>query len=116
MKKGALLKYLLCVLLLAGITIVCGLVFYQSINEKIAVLCCAVPLMTYLTLARAFHAGNSFNIILFCTVFTCYFGVLLLPMYFAFVSRKRSYVIIQAVVAAMHFVIGALFILLNQGY
>jgi hypothetical protein len=111
MQKKALLKYMVCVLLLAGTAIVCGLVFNRSITREIAMFCYALPLMFYLTLARTFHAGNPFNVILFSTVFTAYFGVMLLPMYFAFASRKWSYVFIQAVVAGMHFLVGALIVI-----
>ena len=68
MKKKALVKYLLCVVLLTGIAFVCGAFFQRQINESVAIFCCGWQLMLYLSFARLFQAGEHFDIILFFVV------------------------------------------------
>ncbi|UCC95938.1 MAG: hypothetical protein JSW40_04105 [Candidatus Omnitrophota bacterium] len=106
MKINHRIKYILCVGILSILAIVIGLTIPHRINEQAGVFCFGVPLFIYLTLARLFHAGEIFNIVLFSIVTTGYIAAFLSPLYYIFRSFRWSLVLVQTGLVIVHFMIG----------
>ncbi|MHC5083330.1 MAG: hypothetical protein ACYTET_05260 [Planctomycetota bacterium] len=106
MKINHRTKYLVCVGFLATMALIVGLTCYNQISEKVAISLYGGPLFIYFTLARYFHAGEVFNIILLFLVNFGYLAVLLFPLNFIFRSFKWEYFFIQLSFFIAHLAIG----------
>ena len=110
MKMNHRIKYIVCVGGPAILAIVIGLTIPHRINEQAGVFCFGAPLLIYLNLARLFHAGEFFNIVLFSIVITGYIAAFLAPLYYIFRSFKWSLVFVQIGLGIVHFLIGLVLI------
>ena len=111
MKINHQIKYIVCVLVAVAIAMVLSFTMQYSIDEEVAVVLSGGSLMIYFDLARLFHAGDIFNIVLLAVVFAGYIAAFLAPLYYIFRSFKWSLVLVQTGLITVHFLIGLVLVI-----
>jgi hypothetical protein len=99
-------KYVLCVAAATGLAMVLAFSLQYRVSEDAAVFLFGGPIFIYFGLARVFHAGEVFNIILMAVVFAGYLAILFAPLYYIFRSHRLLPIIAQVVFISLHFLIG----------
>jgi len=100
-----------CVVAIVAIAVTLAFTMQHSIDEQVGLILSGGLLVIYVYLARLFHAGEHFNIVLLIVVFTCYIAVFLAPLYYIFRSWKWSLVLVQIGLIIVHFLIGLLLVI-----
>jgi len=103
-------KYLTLVVIPSILLVIIGGSRYcHYIDQTFAIVVFGGPLIIYFGLARAFHAGEIFNIFLLFFVSAGYLAILFAPLLYIFRSFKWSLLTLQATLFAIHLLLGAVF-------